>query len=346
MHKMNLMETRKSDIERAFPKIDQAVLELETEAGTMVAHELASSSQWHKIPKEIVTDELLKLKTTEGTRVIEILAELGNLHLLNQTMLVKNCAQTHPITDRSILHHAAMNGQLHLFPPSCLSLELMLHKDKINGLTPLAIACKHGHPNQVPQNLLTVENLNTQCGRTNAYKQAAKFNNFDKIPKELINETILLDHIGDGSTVIHWLAFNGQLNQIEEAYINIENLTREDKGETTALSMAVFGGNLHLTPKNLITEGILMGAPINQSLAYCTLLNMEPSSRDKTRIESSKGDFLKQAVFVLNILSLKSLEALKNYFKSPSVQSKVLREEMIKKQILCDIKHKNNTLEL
>ena len=147
------------------------------------------------------------------------------------------------------LHRAAKLGLIYAIPKHLLKTELfMARNDSFSRETPLHIAARYGHLNQVPSEFLTKETLTasteyekkeSRTGPTPPRTEtplhtAARCGHADQIPKEfLIPEFLSIEASGYRNTVLHDLAYSGNLDLIPNIYANSEmwNL-RNSQGQT------------------------------------------------------------------------------------------------------------------
>ena len=109
------------------------------------------------------------------------------------------------------MHRAAKNGQFGEIPSHLLKLELFMVRNN-RGETPLHVAAKHAHLDQVPRQFLTKETLITTASYFNGSVYVARNNTVlhdaahycaDQIPKEFLTpEFLSIDASGYGNTVL------------------------------------------------------------------------------------------------------------------------------------------------
>ena len=136
---------------------------------------------------------------------------------------------------RSSLYEAAKDGQFENIPSHLLTVERFMAKNAA-GETPLHVAARRGHLDQVPRQFLIKETLTVRKGVGNYLTGSGKvahtdtplhvavhFGNADQIPKEfLAPEFLSLRTTGYQWTLLHQLAYSNQLDLVPEEYADSE----------------------------------------------------------------------------------------------------------------------------
>jgi len=184
-------------------------------------HALAEAGQLDKVPKGILTEQILSQRDNSG---------------------------------HTVIHKAAMSGCLLQVPKEFIH-EVSLSKRTRLGVTAFHLAAENGHLDQIPQELLTTKKLlqaNNDCGMT-ALHFAALCGHLDKFPKELLTaKNLLLEDIDDITPFQHADANNylDQLLGLELTDKRFEELNREWYEKNLNFCSELRRSKENLTPKD------------------------------------------------------------------------------------------------
>ena len=170
------------------------------------------------------------------------------------------------------LRAAATNGTISYISKRLLTVENLIAKVDVNYVyssdraewTALHWAVASGNLPQIPKGLLVrlkPEHLEISAQNkqsTWAPLHSAAINGHLKhIPKHLFSNKNLLQRSRSGYTVFHHAVEAGNLYQIPEEFLSLDNLTQEIDGWTAIHHAALFGHLKHI-PRNLLTAEVLM----------------------------------------------------------------------------------------
>ena len=176
--------------------------------------------------------------------------------LLTREALIK-----HNPSGNTPLHLLAEKGQLGRLPEGLVTQEMLFVRDKLGG-TPLHDAAKGGHLDAVPISFWSNELLSTKTNKKNKGGEltlgymCVNAGFVDKIA-HLLSPQLLVTPNKDGNTILHLLAYRGELHKLPAGLVTAEMMNVRDTYNGTPLHDAAASGNLHAVPAHLISERAL-----------------------------------------------------------------------------------------
>jgi ankyrin repeat protein len=143
-------------------------------------------------------------------------------------------------------------------------------------------------PGQIEQGMLQKD-----YHESTLYHFAADYGHLDQIPKELLTAENLLQPNSSNDTCLHWAAANGHLHQIPRELLTAKNLLQPDEDGKTCLHYAVDGGHLDKLPP-------LSYETLTELIEY---FETKDSSESKEEILKTLNDLLEKKIKKLEIIA-------------------------------------------
>jgi len=173
-------------------------------------------------------------------------------------MLVKNRDGSSP------LHAAANYGVLNEVPPDVLTLENMFAEDN-DKMTVLRLAILSEHLDQVPKELFTAEVLLRRAPNDDTLlHELVLRRRLDMVPQDVLISNLLV--VGRAHTVLESAIMSNCLEQVPKEVLTPELLSKQDdKGENILVLIALFQ-QLDRVPSHLLTADNLFW-PVSRAVA-------------------------------------------------------------------------------
>lgn len=329
--------------------------------------ELAQNGQLKKVPKELITNEVLASKCKSGAPTISSIITHGQLKYVPKELLTDEILnQKGLIGNTGYMLAAKTPNQFKEIPKSLLSSEKLKetqNKEKLWGILIRSRNIKHILPfineliddtelgngstpphacaticqlNKIPKDLITEERLlkTKTCGNQNVFHYAAHFGCLDQIPKEFLTQENMSTTDEYGETPIHAAADGNKLHLVPREFLTQENLEKEDNWGTV-FHKGAFNCNLDTFPKKLLTEknltakGLINYSPILTLAQICS----EPNTRHS---QDKKNKALDQFSKLIKYLSINSIKKIVSESKQRKweVAIEVAKKELANKEIL------------
>jgi hypothetical protein len=266
----------------------------------------AKRNQFDYIPKHLITPKILKELGDNDEKTWGILIRGGQIrHVLP---FIKELIDDHDLKDQcTLLHTCATTSEIEKIPEKHITLERLLKGKKDGNENVLHYAAHYGCLNQIPEELVTVETMNS-------------LNGFNETP-------------------LHSAAVGGKLHLVPKKFLTQENLEKEDNWGTV-FHKAAMTSNFKDFPKEFLTEKNLLRRSRKSGLNPIYILARECSEHtSKPKSKDAREQFKK----LLPCLSEANLtEVIKELEDDNWLEAvTIARKELIKFKILSKINRRN-----
>jgi hypothetical protein len=208
-----------------------------------------------KIPKEILTEDLLLKPNIFGNNPLHDAATRGTLHKIPKEFLTEKTLSTPNRQNQNCFELATETGYLETIPEELVTLERLKDENKEYAMTAFHRAAIYGMLSRIPKKFLTRENLLlTNRHGQNCFHLAALHNKAHKIPQEFLKEDSFLIPDTNGDTAFDLAGREVHIKTFPPHLITPKNLIQNSQKQWNWFHALHLENRLHTLPKFSLTE--------------------------------------------------------------------------------------------